>query len=175
MGVVRLTGGHARGRTLTVKELPGLRPTSGRVREALFSVIGQDLAGERVLDAFGGSGLLGFEAWSRGADVTIVERSAPAVAALRAAAAGLSASVHVEAGDVLVRAAAFSPFDVVLADPPYAADVAPILAALAPRARRVLVLEAAATTAVPEVAGALRRDRVRPFGGTALHVFWATA
>ncbi|MEQ1567285.1 MAG: RsmD family RNA methyltransferase, partial [Myxococcota bacterium] len=56
---IRLTGGVARGRGLVEGVGPGVRPAAARVREALFSMVGQDLEGARVLDAFGGTGLLG--------------------------------------------------------------------------------------------------------------------
>ncbi|MCE7957512.1 MAG: 16S rRNA (guanine(966)-N(2))-methyltransferase RsmD, partial [Acidobacteria bacterium ACB2] len=71
---LRITGGHLRGRVL--EGVPaGVRPTASRVREALFSMVGQDLRGWSVLDAFGGTGLLALEAVSRGAaPVVVVER-----------------------------------------------------------------------------------------------------
>jgi 16S rRNA (guanine966-N2)-methyltransferase len=173
MGAVRITGGVARSRVVEVPERPGVRPTSARVREAMFSVVGQDLAGMAVLDAFGGSGLLGFEAWSRGATVTIVERDRSTAAQIRRSAAALGAEVVVVEADVVVAASALGAFDGVLADPPYAAAVGPALEALAPLARSWLVFEAAERTVVPPSAGALRRDKVRVFGTSALHVFWA--
>ena len=67
LGEVRLIGGIFRGRKLPVADRPGLRPTPDRVRETLFNWLGQSLEGWRVLDAFAGSGALGFEAASRGA------------------------------------------------------------------------------------------------------------
>ena len=64
---VRLIGGQWKRSKLPVLDKPGLRPTPDRVRETLFNWLGQDLSGWRVLDAFAGSGALGFEAASRGA------------------------------------------------------------------------------------------------------------
>jgi 16S rRNA (guanine966-N2)-methyltransferase len=173
MGAVRITGGVARSRVVEVPERPGVRPTSARVREALFSVVGQDLSGQTALDAFGGSGLLGFEAWSRGAAVTVVERDRATAAQVRRSALALGAVVVVVEGDVLTVAQTLGVFDGVMADPPYAAPVVPVLEALARVTRRWLVLEAAASTAVPGVVGGLRRDKIRVFGASALHVFWA--
>ncbi len=66
-GEVRLIGGQWKRSKLPVADRPGLRPTPDRVRETLFNWLGQDLSGWRVLDAFAGSGALGFEAASRGA------------------------------------------------------------------------------------------------------------
>ena len=72
---VRIIGGLWRRSLLPVADRPGLRPTPDRVRETLFNWLGQDFNGWRVLDAFAGSGALGFEAASRGAtEVTLLER-----------------------------------------------------------------------------------------------------
>lgn len=81
---VRITGGRLRSRRIRFAAAEDLRPTPDRVRETLFNWLGQDLAGRQVLDLFAGSGILGIEAWSRGADwVGFVERSARVAAALR--------------------------------------------------------------------------------------------
>jgi 16S rRNA (guanine966-N2)-methyltransferase len=80
---IRITGGEWRSRLVQVADAPGLRPTPDRVRETLFNWLGQDLDGLSCLDLFAGSGILGFEAASRGADhVALVEHSRPAFAAL---------------------------------------------------------------------------------------------
>ena len=98
--VLRITGGTLRGRVLPSKLGPGVRPTTSRVREALFSMVGQDLSGWTVLDAFGGSGLLAFESVSRGADrVTVVERNGRAAAAIRAAAGALGVRIDLRVQD----------------------------------------------------------------------------
>jgi 16S rRNA (guanine966-N2)-methyltransferase len=79
---IRITGGEWRSRLVQVVDAPGLRPTPDSVRETLFNWLGQDLSGLNCLDLFAGSGILGFEAASRGADyVALVERSRPAFAA----------------------------------------------------------------------------------------------
>lgn len=83
MGEIRIIGGSRRGRRLTVPSLPSLRPTSDRVREAVFDVLGP-LRGERVIDVFAGSGALGLEALSRGAARCVfIERDPRVCAALR--------------------------------------------------------------------------------------------
>ncbi|MDQ1260215.1 MAG: rRNA (guanine966-N2)-methyltransferase, partial [Pseudomonadota bacterium] len=64
---IRIIGGHWKRTKLKVLDKPGLRPTPDRVRETLFNWLGQDLTGWKVLDAFSGTGALGFEAASRGA------------------------------------------------------------------------------------------------------------
>lgn len=167
----RLTGGRARGRVLGVVPPEGVRPTSARVREAMFSMVGHDLDGLRVLDAFGGAGLLGLEAWSRGAEVTVVERDGRALRAIRANADALGAVLELVRADVLAWAGGCeAPFDLVLADPPYAEAVGPVVAALAPLVAGTLVLEQAASRPTPEVPG-LVLDRRKEYGGTALLLF----
>ncbi len=134
---VRLIGGALKCSKLPVAARPGLRPTPDRVRETLFNWLGQDLSGWRVLDAFAGSGALGFEAASRGAaEVLLLERDAALVASLRASQARLQvATLRVEAGDALAWMSRCAParFELVLLDPPFDAGLQPAaLAAAAP-------------------------------------------
>ena len=68
---MRITGGQIRGRRLAAPKNLEIRPSSNKVREAIFNIIGQDLSGSRVLDLFSGTGLLGMEALSRGADLAV--------------------------------------------------------------------------------------------------------
>ena len=127
MGEVRIIGGQWKRSKLPVPDAPGLRPTSDRIRETLFNWLGQTLTGWRVLDAFAGSGALGFEAASRGADeVVLVERDAQLVAGLRASVRRLQATtMTVHAADALLwmRAAPRGAFDLVLLDPPFATNL----------------------------------------------------
>jgi 16S rRNA (guanine966-N2)-methyltransferase len=167
----RLTGGVARGRAVHGRVADGVRPTSERAREALFSIIGQDLAGQTVLDAFGGTGLLGLEAWSRGARVTIVEKDRRILADIRARADAIGADVITRPGDALALGATLGRFDGVIADPPWALDVGPIAAALGPLATRWFVLEADAKTTAPDRLGALPLDRMRSYGRSNLWVY----
>ena len=150
-----------------------VRPTSSRVREALFSLVGHDLSGIRVLDAYGGTGLLGFEAWSRGAEVTIVESSATTAARIRANAESLGASVRICTGQVEALAPGLGRFDGVLADPPYRFDPIPIVAALTAVADGWLVLETDERVPAPEPPAGWAMDRRRTYGGTALAVYRA--
>jgi 16S rRNA (guanine966-N2)-methyltransferase len=134
-GEVRLIGGLYRGRKLPVAERPGLRPTPDRVRETLFNWLGQDLTGWRVLDAFSGSGALGFEAASRGAaEVTLLEMDAVLVPALRAVKERLgAAAVRIERAEALRWMAGGAPqrFELVLLDPPFDAGIGARAAAAA--------------------------------------------
>lgn len=135
--VLRIIGGRWKRSRLPVADRPQLRPTPDRVRETLFNWLGQDLAGWRCLDAFAGTGALGFEAASRGAaQVLLLERDPALANALRATALRLQAEqVRVEVVDALAWMARAAPasFDLVLLDPPYAAGVgAQALAAALP-------------------------------------------
>jgi 16S rRNA (guanine966-N2)-methyltransferase len=174
--MARITGGVARGRVLEVQVGPGIRPTSERAREALFSILGQDLDGCSVLDAFGGTGLLGIEAWSRGAAVTVVEVQRRAVQDIQRRAALVGAhppAFDVRCGDVCTLAPNLGSFAGVLADPPWKEAIEPILAVLGGLARDWLVLEADVENRAPDVAGRLVLDRVRTYGRTAFWVYRA--
>lgn len=136
---VRIVGGQWRRSLLPVADKPGLRPTPDRVRETLFNWLGQDLAGWRVLDAFAGSGALGFEAASRGAaEVLLVEQEGELVRSLNASRERLKAStLRVQRGDGLaVLRGAAARYELVLLDPPFGAGLGP--AALAAAARAVV-------------------------------------
>jgi 16S rRNA (guanine966-N2)-methyltransferase len=120
---VRVIGGSWKRSKLPVADRPGLRPTPDRVRETLFNWLGQTLAGWRCVDAFAGSGALGFEAASRGAaEVVLLERDPALVASLDATKTRLHAdAVRIERADAvqwLARAPAGA-FDLVFLDPPF--------------------------------------------------------
>jgi 16S rRNA (guanine966-N2)-methyltransferase len=124
---VRIVGGQWKRSKLPVADRPGLRPTPDRVRETLFNWLGQDLSGWRVLDAFAGSGALGFEAASRGAgEVVLLERDALLARSLAASKARLQAdALQIHATDALawMAGAAHGRFDLVLLDPPFDAGL----------------------------------------------------
>lgn len=124
--VTRVVAGTLGGRRLDVPHGGTVRPTSDRVREALFSTLGGSVAGAAVLDLFAGSGALGIEALSRGASrVTFVERDRGVARVLRANldALDLAGDVHVGAATRFVAelASRHPPplFDLVFCDPPY--------------------------------------------------------
>ena len=120
---VRLIGGQWKRSKLPVLEAPGLRPTPDRVRETLFNWLGQDLSGWRCLDAFAGSGALGFEAASRGADqVVLLERDHRLALGLHESKQRLKADrLRIETADAfawMARCPADS-FELVFIDPPF--------------------------------------------------------
>jgi 16S rRNA (guanine966-N2)-methyltransferase len=125
--LIRIVAGELRGRRLAVG--PGVRPTTERAREALFSILGESVRGARVLDAAAGSGALGFEALSRGArDVVFVEADRRVARVLQSnlASTGLErrASILVRTVGVFLRVDHPAPFDIVFFDPPWADPVA---------------------------------------------------
>jgi 16S rRNA (guanine966-N2)-methyltransferase len=131
---VRIVGGEWRGRWLRFPPLPGLRPTPDRVRETLFNWLGQHLTGRACLDLFAGSGALGFEAASRGADLAVlVERDARIFRGLEASVRALGATkIQLVRADALEFLAGDTrAYDVVFLDPPYAmGDQGPLLDAV---------------------------------------------
>ena len=125
-GEIRIIGGAWKRTRLPVAQRPGLRPTPDRVRETLFNWLGQDLSGWRCLDAFAGTGALGFEAASRGAaSVQLVESDAALVAQLHTLQQRLQATaMRVQRGDgvAALKQAAPASLDLVLLDPPFDSD-----------------------------------------------------
>jgi 16S rRNA (guanine966-N2)-methyltransferase len=121
---MRVIAGSAKG--VRLAPVPaGVRPVADRAREGLFSSLAADVPGARVLDLFAGTGALGIEALSRGAERTVfVERSRTAARALRdnLERTGLADRADVHVSDALAFVTArerLGPFDLVLADPPY--------------------------------------------------------
>ena len=125
-GKLRIIGGKWRSRLLPVVDLPGLRPTTDRVRETLFNWLQNDIPGARCLDLFAGSGALGFEAASRGASsVILLESQAKAARTLQANINLLNAqSIKLISCDALkwLSAPATEQFDIVFIDPPFDSD-----------------------------------------------------
>jgi 16S rRNA (guanine(966)-N(2))-methyltransferase RsmD len=174
---VRIVGGEWRSRLIDVSTVKGLRPTPDRVRETLFNWLGQDLRGKTCVDLFAGSGALGFEAASRGAEaVTLIEQDALAWSALQKNAKTLQAArVQIVRGDALKFARAASPgFDIVFFDPPYRAGwverMAPFLPDLLTEGG-VIYLEAEYEI---ETIDRLRRIKQGRAGQVYYHLFAAT-
>ena len=124
---VRIIGGRWKRCKLPVANRPGLRPTPDRVRETLFNWLGQSLSGWRCLDAFAGSGALGFEAASRdAAQVTLLERDAVLARSLSESKARLKVDVlTIVCADALawMQRCAPAAFELVFLDPPFDADL----------------------------------------------------
>ncbi len=125
-GRLRIVAGKWRSRLLDIADLPGLRPTSERVRETLFNWLAPSIQGARCLDLFAGTGALGFEALSRGAaQVVFVDNSRRATKAIGNSAKMLDAAgavIHCGDATEYVRNARAASFDIIFLDPPFADD-----------------------------------------------------
>lgn len=178
---MRIVGGSLGGRVLRAPSGSATRPTSEKVREAIFNIL-PDVADADVLDLFAGSGALGIEALSRGArHATFVEQAKPALGVLRAnlAALGLEDRATIVTGDA-VAAAKRAPdrlWRLVLVDPPYRSDLAvravTALAGLAPDG--AVVIEHDRRNAPPDALGSLLRTDERRYGDTCVSFYRARA
>ena len=173
---LRVHGGELGGRRLTTPR--GVRPSQGIVKEAIFNVLAAELEGRRVIDLFAGSGALGIEALSRGAErATFVESDPRVVAVLKRnlAALGLDGRARVVTGDAArwaeLHPAEVGEADLVLLDPPYgdAGLLAEVLAGLDLAARGTVVVEWAGKVQLPKLERLhVRRDRT--YGATRLTI-----
>jgi 16S rRNA (guanine(966)-N(2))-methyltransferase RsmD len=178
---MRIVAGAYRGRQLKSPSWDGLRPTSDRLRETLFNILGASIAGTRVLDGYAGTGAIGIEALSRGAaHVTFVENDARAVKLIESNLAMIDpkrtrdrAIIRACFADAAARLAG-APFDLIIVDPPYAHDAAEAAlvaaGAIAEPSTRVVV-EHATRYAAPAGAGRLRLRRTVTAGDSALSFY----
>lgn len=139
---MRIIAGELKGRRLLAPTWPGLRPTSDRLRETLFAILGGAVRDAAVLDGFAGSGAIGLEALSRGAaSVTFVENDRRAASLIKANVerCGVSSRGRIIQGTLpgaLGRTSDPAVFDLVLLDPPYEFDDGTISAILSALIRR---------------------------------------
>lgn len=183
---MRVVAGDLRGRRLIAPSGTGTRPTSDRVKEALFSIIGP-VDGDRVLDLFAGSGALAIEALSRGAVMATCvddDRGAAEAIAANASVLGVGDRLRVVRrgwrGALQAAIEAGDAYDLVLADPPY--DLLPVIAeefgdalaqVLAPGAVVVIEHARGAIMGAGGVPGiAVERDTTRRYGDTEITVIW---
>lgn len=182
---MRIIGGSSGGRRLRAPRGQATRPTSDRVREAVFNILGPPPEGARVLDLYAGAGGLGFEALSRGAAVAVfVDRAEAAVRCLRANAAELAVEprvrvVRADVGAALPRLAVASErFDWIFVDPPYASQEAErtLVALGGPQHvlladEVVVVLEHDRRSAPPDATGVLALIDRRGYGDTCVSFY----
>ena len=180
--MTRIIGGAAGGRRLRTPRGPETRPTSDRVREALFSAIEAwcgSLHGLRFLDLYAGSGAVGLEAWSRGAGiVTLVEQDRRTAALISSNAADVGFDkAHVVATSVTaaLRRAPTAPYDLVFSDPPYPLSeeaVAEDLSVLASNGWLVpgalVIVERSSRTPEPRWPEGFSDTRAKKYGETTL-------
>lgn len=183
--MLRILGGLYKGRRLA--RPPLIRPTSDKVRQAAFNILGEAVVGARVLELYAGSGALGLEALSHGAaQVTLVESEAQCVRAIKAnitqLGAGASGRATVIAGratQVLARLGRGGErFDLVLMDPPYDGGMGrkcliqlEAYAIITPCGWAML--EHAAQDAMPQAVGQLKRCSQHRYGDTVLSLYQA--
>jgi 16S rRNA (guanine966-N2)-methyltransferase len=185
---MRIVAGEFRGRRLVAPAGMGTRPTSDRVRESLFAILGP-LGGDRVLDIFAGTGALGIEAISRGAASAVaVDRDRAAVRAIRANAEALDLGDRLRVVQrgwreaLRVEAEAGAAFDLVLIDPPYdlLPGIAPTLGeavaqVLAPGGVVVLEHARGAMMGADGLPGiAVSDETTRRYGDTEITVMWTS-
>lgn len=150
----------------------GTRPVAQKVRQAIFNVLGDDLAGLTVLDIFAGSGALGFEALSRGAGpITFVEKSAVASGLIRENARELQVESDIEVAarpaEQFLQAGGKS-FDLIFLDPPYDLMTPELIQQTAQRLAQdgTLVVSCGAKFALPETVGGHHLVRQKFYGET---------
>lgn len=179
----KITGGSLNSRKLKSPKGTNVRPTPGRVKESLFSILAPRLEDSVFLDLFAGTGAIGFEAASRGASrVTSVEAHRETAAQIEEAAAGLGVDKVVKVVAAPAERALYrieGPYDIVYMDPPYADDVPLQLfrlllerKLLAPDA--IVIYEHSAKMILPDIPG-YRREREEVYGDVALAFFGPNA
>jgi 16S rRNA (guanine966-N2)-methyltransferase len=173
---VRIIAGTLKGRRIEAPSWPGLRPTSDKLRETLFNILGSQVAGMRVLDACAGTGAVGIEAISRGAaHVTFIDRDRRAVDLIARNLARCEvldgyALVRADLGTEAHRLRPSSDYDFIFLDPPYDTDTAALARAVRDwlAADGVLVIEYARRAGAPADVEGLQRTREVTSGDSAL-------
>jgi 16S rRNA (guanine966-N2)-methyltransferase len=180
---MRIIAGTARGRRLLAPKSEAIRPTADRVRESIFNVLGQTFSGGQVLDLFAGSGALALEALSRGARSAVMvdsDRAAIRLCEANAASLGFADRVRIVAAPVsravklLEREGAA--FELLFADPPYAARAAAETLSQVNAARLcapggILCIEHDKRELAPPTAGSLAKIDERRFGDTVVSIY----
>ena len=176
---MRVITGSARGRIL--KELQGMetRPTTGKVKESIFSIIQFDIEGRRILDLFAGTGQLGIEALSRGAKQCVfIDQRSDAVKLIREnlEVCGLSDRAVVRSGDAMSYLKSGEKFDIIFLDPPYTSGL--LVKALEDiaafdicREHGIIVAESAVETELPALAPPYALYRQYRYGKIKLSVY----
>jgi 16S rRNA (guanine966-N2)-methyltransferase len=181
---MRITGGQAKGRVLSSLKGLKIRPTSDRVREAIFSLIGQNLTGLKALDLFAGTGSLGIEALSRGAlSALFVDNSSRSIKLIKK---NLTLCGYERSGSTLKKdltrglprksSLMEKEFDLIFIDPPYGKKVIPsLLAELTERemlaSSSVVITESYKGQTLPSVVGKLQRVDTRTYGETRIGIY----
>jgi 16S rRNA (guanine966-N2)-methyltransferase len=181
---MRITGGQAKGRVLASLKGWNIRPTSDRVREAIFNLIGQDVTGFKTLDLFAGTGSLGIEALSRGASrVLFIDNSLQSIKLIKKNLArsgyeplGFVWKKDLTKGLPLRHPMLKEKFDLIFVDPPYEKEmIPPLLGELSGRdllgSPAIAVAESFKTEMLPEVLGKLQMVKSRIYGETKISIY----
>ncbi len=182
--MMRITGGQARGRRIETVEGFSIRPTSDRVREAVFNLLGQDLSGLKVLDLFAGTGSLAIESLSRGAShAVIVDKSEQSIDLIRKNLRqvgfenrGIVLKKDLTSGLPQSRNIAGEPFNIVFLDPPYRDDLIPALLEQITRKGCIIqggraVAETRKDRKLPPTVGDFRIFKTRTYGDTRISIY----
>lgn len=183
---MRIIAGEKKGFILKAPRGQATRPTLGRVREALFSILQHEVPGAIVADLFAGAGSLGLEALSRGAaECTFVEKAQGALEALTANVEklGYQSRCRILRADVvrwlqMQKSSGWPQFSLVLCDPPYdtglASQATELIAFHLPlQLGAIIVVQTSPREELPETCGRLRHYRSEAYGDTVLHFFVA--
>ncbi len=187
---MRISAGEFKGRKIGSKKLfvkragkDDLRPTPAKVREAIFDILRSEIEGASLLDLYAGTGTIGIEALSRGAEsVVFVESVRPRVKAISDLIDRLNlaskASVHGEETEAFLKRASVTgeTYDIIFADPPYASDEIEKILPLIDKygildADGVLLCEHGAKAAVPVASGSLKLRKQYRYGDTRLALY----
>ena len=177
---MRVITGSARGRRLITLEGNDVRPTTDKVKEAMFSIVQFDIEGSNVVDLFAGSGQLGIEALSRGAKhCTFVDESRNSIAVItenlkNTGFDAVSDVLHTESAGYL-KTCRYT-FDVAFLDPPYRKDILEeVMPLLVPHMseRGIIVCEHETERVMPESFGSMSVSRVYKYGHISLTVYKA--
>jgi 16S rRNA (guanine(966)-N(2))-methyltransferase RsmD len=179
---MRISGGTGKGRKLRVPAGDRVRPTSDKVKQALFNILGEEVDGAEFLDLFAGAGGIGIEALSRGARRVVfvdASRESLKVIAHNIAQAGFGAQAEI----IAAKAETFlkrpsGPYDIIFLDPPYADDLQPLLESISGagivKPRGIVIAEHFKKQSSPENAGSLRLVREARYGDTVLAFYKVT-
>lgn len=181
---MKITGGRSRGRLLSSLKGLDIRPTSSKVRQAVFNLLGQDMSGLKVLDIFAGTGMLGIEALSRGAEAAIfLDKSNQSIEVINKNLAlcgytGISRVLKrdITGGSAFESISASGGIDLAFIDPPYGKDIIPpVLIMLSGcgilNRNAVVVTESLKGDQLPERAGMLVLSDTRMYGETKIDIY----
>ena len=174
---MRVITGSAKGRRLAEPQGRDIRPTTAKVKEAIFNIVQFDVEGRRVLDLFGGTGQLGIEAASRGAEeVVIVDRDSRAVRLIRRNVQTCGLEVKVVQAEAISYLGRGEKFDLVFVDPPYDSALAEEALKIMKKfdiltEGGIIVCETRRETALPEPGAPYVKGREYRYGKVKLTVY----